>query len=74
MCSKFRWPDRIQFENHAGWNPEFWQPGSVQDFDRTSQPGPPPSLSDTMYLFISFRKSPPPQNRQLDILISNSQQ
>ena len=29
-------------------------------------------LSDTMYLLISFRKSTPPQHRQLNILISNS--
>ena len=29
-------------------------------------------LSNTMYLFISFRKSTPPQNRQLVVLISNS--
>ena len=27
-----------------------------------------------MYLLISFRKSTPPQNRQLNILISNSKQ
>ena len=32
------------------------------------------TLSDTMYLLISFRKSTPPQNRQLNILISNSKQ
>ena len=31
-------------------------------------------LSDTMYLSISFGKSAPTQNRQLNILISNSQQ
>jgi len=31
-------------------------------------------LSDTMYSLISFRKSTPPHNRQLDILISNSKQ
>ena len=31
-----------------------------------------PTLSDTMYLLISFRKSTPPQNRQLNILIGNS--
>ena len=31
-----------------------------------------PFLSDTMYLSISFRKSTPPQNRQLHILIRNS--
>jgi len=31
-------------------------------------------LSDTMYLLISFRKSTPPQNRQLNIFISNSKQ
>jgi len=30
--------------------------------------------SDTMYLLNSFRKSTPPQNRQLGILISNSKQ
>jgi hypothetical protein len=31
-------------------------------------------LSDTMYLSIVFRNSTPPQNRQLNILISNSKQ
>ena len=31
-----------------------------------------PLLSDAMYLFISFRKSTPPQNRQLNTLIGNS--
>ena len=31
-------------------------------------------LSDTMYLLISFRKSTPLQNRQLNICISNSKQ
>ena len=31
-------------------------------------------LSHRMYLLISFRKSNPPQNRQLDILISDSKQ
>ena len=31
-------------------------------------------LSGTMYLSISFIKSTPPQNRQLDIMISNSKQ
>ena len=30
--------------------------------------------SDTMYSFISLRKSTPPQSRQLDILMSNSAQ
>jgi hypothetical protein len=30
--------------------------------------------SDTMNSFISFRKSAPAQNRQLDILISNNEQ
>jgi hypothetical protein len=30
------------------------------------------TLPDTMYLPISFRKSTPPQNRQLDILNVNS--
>ena len=34
-------------------------------------PGP---LSDKMYLSFSFRKSTPPQNRQLIILIGNSKQ
>ena len=29
-------------------------------------------LSDTMHSLISFRKSTPPQNRQLKILINNS--
>jgi len=29
------------------------------------------TLSDTMYSLISLRKSTPPQNRQLDILIHN---
>ena len=38
-----------------------------------STPTPVP-LSDTMYLLIDFRKSTPPQNRQLDISISNSEQ
>ena len=33
---------------------------------------PPPSLSDTPY--FHFRKSTPPQNRQLDISISDSKQ
>jgi len=32
------------------------------------------TLSNTMYLLIIFTKSNPPQNRQLDILISNSKQ
>ena len=31
-----------------------------------------PFLSHRMYLLISFRKSTPPQNRQLNILISHS--
>jgi len=31
-------------------------------------------LFDTMYLSISFRKSRPPQNRRLNVLMSNSQQ
>jgi hypothetical protein len=31
-------------------------------------------LSDTMYVLISFRKSIPQQNRQLQILISSSKQ
>jgi len=31
-------------------------------------------LSDTIYLLISFRKSTPPQNRQLNILIRHSKQ
>ena len=31
-------------------------------------------LSGTMYFLISFRKSTPPQNRQLGILIRNSLQ
>ena len=31
-------------------------------------------LSDTMHLSFSFRKATPPQNRQLDILISNGNQ
>ena len=31
-------------------------------------------LSHTLYLLIAFRKSTPPQNRQLNILISNSKQ
>jgi hypothetical protein len=29
---------------------------------------------DTLYLSINFRKSTPPQNRELDILIINSKQ
>ena len=33
-----------------------------------------PILSHRMYLLISFRKSNPPQNRQLIIFISNSKQ
>ena len=33
-----------------------------------------PDLSGIMYLLIGFRKSNPPRNRQLDILISNSKQ
>ena len=33
-----------------------------------------PSSSDRKYLLISFRKSTPPQNRQLNILIGNSKQ
>ena len=32
------------------------------------------NLSDTIDLLISFRTSTPPQNRQLDILVSNSEQ
>ena len=32
------------------------------------------SLSDTIHLLISFRKATPPQNRQLNILISNAKQ
>ena len=31
-------------------------------------------LSDTMYSVISFKKSSPPQNRRLNILICNSKQ
>ena len=31
-------------------------------------------LSDTTYLLIRFRKSTPPQKRQIDILIRNSKQ
>ena len=31
-------------------------------------------VPDTVYSLISFRKSTAPQNRQLDVLISNSQQ
>ena len=31
-------------------------------------------LSDTMYLLISLRESTPPQNRQINILFSNSKQ
>ena len=38
----------------------------------------PPShatcLSDTMHLSISFRKLTPPQNRHIDVWISNSEQ
>ena len=34
----------------------------------------PTLLSDTMHSSISFRKSTPPQNRQLNLLISNSKQ
>ena len=30
-------------------------------------------VSDTMHLLISFRMSTSPQNRQLDVLISNSE-
>ena len=30
------------------------------------------ALSDKMYSLIRFRKSPPPPNRQRDILMSNS--
>ena len=33
-----------------------------------------PNLSDTMYLIISCKKSTPPQNRQLNMFISNSKQ
>ena len=33
-----------------------------------------PTISHRMYSIISFRKSTPPQNRQLSILISNSGQ
>ena len=33
-----------------------------------------PILSDPMFLLISLIKSPPAQNRQLEILISNSKQ
>ena len=41
--------------------------------------GPPKTklltfLFDTMYSLIFFRKSTPPQNRQLHILITNSKQ
>ena len=32
------------------------------------------NLSDTMYVFIGLRKSTPPQNRQLDIWISENEQ
>ena len=35
---------------------------------------PGPSLSETMYLLIIFHKSFPPQNRQLNNLLSNSKQ
>ena len=31
-------------------------------------------LSDTVFLFISFSKSTPPQNRQLKFLVSDSKQ
>ena len=34
----------------------------------------PLNLSDAMHLLIGFRKSTAPQNRQLNILISNSEQ
>ena len=34
----------------------------------------PLTLSHRMYLLISFTESTPPQNRQLNILISNSKQ
>ena len=37
-------------------------------------PTPLQSLFDTKYFSISLRKSTPPQNRQLNILISNSEQ
>ena len=32
------------------------------------------TLTDKIYSLISFRKSTPPQNSQLDVLISNSKQ
>ena len=34
----------------------------------------PPTLSDTLYILITLRMSTPPQNRQLNTLISNSEQ
>ena len=34
----------------------------------------PSTLSRTMYLLISFRKSTPPQNRQLNTSIGDSKQ
>ena len=38
-----------------------------------SRVGELPPLSDRMYLLISLRESTPPQNRQLHILISDSE-
>ena len=35
---------------------------------------PSPLSSDTMYWLISFRESTPPQNRQVNIVVSNNKQ
>ena len=42
--------------------------------DRLSSSVQAPLLSDTIYLLICFRKSTPPQNRRLNLLIGNSKQ
>jgi len=56
--------------------PPSWQDciTSLMDPDYILRTGALPSLSHGMYLLLSFRRSPPPQNRKLDILISDSKQ
>ena len=39
---------------------------------RGKRQGPPPPLSHIMYLFISFRKSTPPQSVNLSFIITNT--
>ena len=48
--------------------------GGSRALCRVAAQGPGATLPDTMYLFISFGMSTPTQNRQLDILMSDSEQ